>query len=162
MESIDSHQPPTLWESPIPTVFVMAFQYWWHFNMCATKSQMFLCCDLIIFLKEEKGKKFIDKCASICLNDTNSFAKTLMENLSVQGCSRELTVGASQCIQQWRSGSWVGLVKAAGLVMRHGRPVIGWDSVRSPRVISLLRDNQGGTASINSSLRPYGLRDFLL
>ena len=47
-------------------------------------------------------------------------------------------------------------------VIKPGRPVIGWDSVGSLRVIPLSwRDNQGGTANVFSSLRSFDLRAFL-
>ena len=47
--------------------------------------------------------------------------------------------------------------------MRHGRPVIGWDSVRSPRVISLLREIIRVVPRVNFVPEAYiGLRDFLL
>ena len=60
---------------------------------------MFFSQDLLLFYVGKISKNFIDKFSVIWLNYTNSFAKTLTENLFMQGCFREPADGVNRCMQ---------------------------------------------------------------
>ena len=120
------------------TVFVNAFQYCRYNNMSARKSQMFFDGGENFFEARWKTQNSIDKSSLLCFNVYNSYWKDVDGKL--------VPIGMFQ-----RAGGWCKPVHSIRtiwflswpckhpmrLVMRHGCPVIGWDSVRSPRVISL-------------------------
>ena len=122
------------------TVFINAFQYCRYNNMSARKSQMF-------FGGGENFVAELDKLHSLWFNVFNSYSKDVDGKL-VPIRMFQRAAGWCEAVHSIRTIwflSWP-CESPVGPVMRHGCPVIGWDSVRSPRVISLLRDNQGGTA----------------